>query len=183
MKPSIHLPREKIAELLQASGSTLTPEEYAASLPRLEAFAKYPGRAHAAAWSKNILIFVTVISALMALFDFGIENLIIVIGLGTVSYFETRVHRYFSEDNPAAPDLGFRNQSGFAAGILIYGLYHALVTAPVVLPPEYRDLVDAPTLQMIQEMTRFTYLIVGIVGGISQFALAWYYRSARSKDA
>jgi len=182
MKPSIHLPREKIAELLQASGSTLTPEEYAASLPPLAAFAKYPGRARAAAWSKNILILVTVISVLVALFDFGIENLIIVIGLGTVSYFETRVHRYFREDNPAAPGLGFRNQSGFAAGILIYGLYHAVATSPVTLPPEYRDLVDAPTLLLIEEVTRLAYLVVGIIGGISQFALAWYYRVAGSQD-
>jgi hypothetical protein len=183
MKPSIHLPREKIVELLQASGSTLTPEEYAASLPPVQAFTKYPGRARAAAWSKNILIFVTVISALVALFDFGIENTILLIGLATVSYFETRVHRYFREDNPDAPQLGFRNQAGFAAGILVYGLYHAVVTSPTTLPPEYRDLVDAPTMQMIQEMTRLTYLIVGIVGGISQFGLAWYYRSAQSKDA
>lgn len=181
MKPSIHLPREKIAELLQASGSTLTPEEYAASLPPDRTFENYPGRARAAAWSKNILIFVAVLSALFTVFDFGLENLIIVIGLGTVTYFETRVHRYFCENNPAAPSLGFRNQSGFAAGILVYGLYHALVSYAIALPPEYRDFVDAPTLQLIQETTRLGYLIVGIIGGISQFGLACYYRSAQGK--
>jgi hypothetical protein len=26
---------------------------------------------------------------------------------------------------------------------------------------------------------RVGYLVIGIVGGISQFGLAWYYRSAR----
>jgi hypothetical protein len=173
------MPREKIAELLQASGSTLTPEEYLASLPApAAAFEKYPGRERAAAWSKNILIFVTVISVLFTLFDLGVENIIIVIWLGSLSYFETRVHRYFSENNPAAPSLGFRNQSAFAAGILIYGIYHSAVPMDLT---EVRDLLDPSTFQMIQQMVRVGYLIVGFVGGISQFALAWYYRSAQSK--
>ena len=172
------MPREKIAELLQASGSSLTPEEYLASLPPVAGFVKYPSRARAAAWSKGILIFVTVISTVFALFDIGVENVVIVIWLGTVSYFETRVHRYFNEDNPAAPSLGFRNQAAFAAGILIYGLYHAAL--PLTLPNDVRDLLDAPTLQMLQQMVRVGYLIVGIIGGISQFALAWYYRSAEN---
>ena len=179
MKPSINMPRDKIAELLQASGSTLTPEEYLASLPPVAGFPKYPARARAAAWSKNVLIFVTVASALFALFDFGIENVVIILWLGAVSFFETRVHRYFVEENPAAPSLGFRNQSAFAAGILIYGLYHAML--PLNLPSDMLDMVDATTLQTLQQTVRVGYVVVGIVGGISQFALAWYYRGAQDK--
>jgi hypothetical protein len=177
MKPSHNIPREKLAELLQASGSSLTPEEYTASLPGTGGFTKFPSRARAATWSKNVLITVFALSVLFTLFDLGIENVIILIGLGAVTFFETRVRQYFRDDNPAAPALGFRNQACFAAGILIYGLYHALV--PDQIPPEYRDLVDPAMAVLMQSIMRVGYLVIGIVGGISQFGLAWYYRSAR----
>jgi hypothetical protein len=181
MKPSVNIPREKLAELLQASGSTLTPEEYTAALPGTGAFVKYPSRARAAAWSKNILILVLILSALMTLADFGVENIVILIGLGTVTFFETRVHRYFWEDSPDAPTLGYRNQCCFAAGILVYGLAHALLPGSISaqIPAEYREYIDSSTMTTILALTRATYLIVGIVGGVSQFWLACYYRSAR----
>jgi hypothetical protein len=177
MKPSINLPREKLAELLQASGSKLTPEEYTASLPGTGAFRKYPSRACAAAWSKNIFIVVLVLSAISTLFDLGVENIIVTIGLGVVTYFETRVHRYFWTDNPAAPALGFQNQACFAAGILAYGLYHSF--GPVPVPQEYQGMLDAGTIATLQTTVHAGYLVIGIVGGISQFGLAWYYRAAR----
>ena len=60
MKPTVNIPREKLAELLQASGSTLTPEEYTAALPGTGAFVKFPSRARGRGWSKNILIFVLI---------------------------------------------------------------------------------------------------------------------------
>jgi hypothetical protein len=181
MKPSVTIPREKLAELLQASGSALTPEEYTASLPGTGSHRKYPSRARAAAWSKNVLIFVLILSVLFTFTDFGIENILIIIGLGAVTFFETRVHRYFWDDDPAAPELGFRNQGGFAAGILVYGLYHAFV--PSQIPPEYKDLIDPSMIGTLQAMERISYLVIGIVGGVSQFALAWYYRSAGGSEA
>ena len=33
MDPLVSIPRDKLAELLQAAGSTMTPEEYLATLP------------------------------------------------------------------------------------------------------------------------------------------------------
>jgi hypothetical protein len=184
MKPTVNIPREKLVELLQASGSTLTPEEYTAALPGTGAFAKFPGRARAAAWSKNILIFVLLLSVLITLFDFGVENIVILIGLGAVTFFETRVHRYFWEDNIEAPTLGFRNQCCFAVGILIYGLYHALFPGQITseIPAELREYVDAPTMNSLVLLARGAYLVIGIVGGISQFGLACYYRSALARD-
>ncbi len=89
------------------------------------------------------------------------------------------MHRYFRDHNPAAPTLGFRNQSAFAAAILIYGLYHALQRFHLEVPREYNDVMDPATMDMIRLMGRFFYLVVGVVGGVSQFALAWYYRTAR----
>jgi hypothetical protein len=180
MKPLISIPRDKLAELLQASGSALTPEQYVASLPTQDAFKKYPSRAWAAAISKYFLLIVAALGVLTVPFlGFDFENVIIVIGLVTVTFFEYRVHRYFLEDNPQGPILGFRNQAAFAAAILIYCLYHALVPANVVIPPEYRDLMDPSTAGMVQSFERSFYLIVAIVAGGSQFGLAWYYRCAQ----
>ena len=181
MKPTINIPREKLAELLQASGSALTPEEYTAALPGTGAFVKFPSRARAALWSKNVLILVLVLSVLITLFDFGVENIILLIGLGAVTFFETRVHRSFWEDNPEAPTLGFRNQCCFAGGILIYGLYHALVPGQISaeIPSELREFIDSSTMNSLVLLTRGAYLVIGMVGGVSQFALACYYRSAR----
>ncbi len=53
MKPTVNIPREKLAELLQASGSTLTPEQYTASLPGMGPVVKFPSRALADSWCKN----------------------------------------------------------------------------------------------------------------------------------
>jgi hypothetical protein len=179
MKPTISIPREALAELLRASGSPLTPEQYVASLPEVTAYKKYPSRVRAAAWSKNILVVVAVLAVVCLPFGFDLEDVIIVIGLATVTFYEFRVHRYFSEDNPGAPSLGFRNQAAFAAAILIYGLYHALVPTQVEIPSEYREMMDPNTTGMIQAFERVFYLFIGAVGGVSQFALAWYYRSAQ----
>jgi hypothetical protein len=122
---------------------------------------------------------VAVLAGVCLPFGFDIEDVIIVIGLATVTFFEYRVHRYFRDGNPAAPSLGFRNQSCFAAGILIYGLYHAFIATHLQVPSEYIETMDPSTTAMVQAFERVFYLIIGIVGGISQFALAWYYRSAQ----
>jgi uncharacterized membrane protein YuzA (DUF378 family) len=175
----ISIPREALAELLRAAGSPLTPEQYVASLPEATTFKKYPSRARAAAWSRPVLLIATVLSALFAVFSFSVENLILLIGLAAVTFFEYRVYRYFTEQNPNAPGLGFRNQSAFAAAILIYGLYHAFAPSQVQIPAEYRDMLDPGTATAIQAFERVFYLIIGIAGGVSQFALACYYRAAR----
>src|SRR5271170_7656847 len=105
MNPLISIPREALAELLRAAGSPLTPEQYVASLPEINTYKKYPGRVKASAWSKNILVVVAVLAGLSLPFNFDFEDVIIVIGLATVTYFEFRVHRYFSEHDPKGPGL------------------------------------------------------------------------------
>ena len=47
MNSMISIPREALAQLLQASGSPLTPEQYLATLPELNMFKKYKSRATA----------------------------------------------------------------------------------------------------------------------------------------
>jgi hypothetical protein len=139
---------------------------------------KYGGRIRAAFWSKTLLGVAAVLSVLILPFDFDWESALIVAGVLTVTFFEFRVHSYFLNGDPRAPDLGFRNQSCFAAAILLYGLYHAVYPTPI--PPEYRSLFDDTTLELIQSTVRNGYLAIGILGGISQFALAWYYRGAKT---
>ena len=181
MNPFLSIPRQALAELLRASGSPLTPEQYLASLPEVGVYKKFAGRAKAAAWNKYFLLVVAVLAVLCLPFlGFDFENLIIAAGLVTVTFFEYRVHRYFRENNPQAPSLGFRNQSCFAAAILIYCLYHAF--APFQIPLETQSLVEENNLidlNTLKSMARLFYLIVAIVAGGSQFALACYYRSAR----
>lgn len=176
----ISIPREALAELLKASGSALTPEEYVASLEQGNIYSRYPSRARASVWSKSILLVVALISGVWVCLPIGFsfEGILLAVGLATVTFFEYRVHRYFRDLNDKAPELGFRNQSAFAVAILIYGLYHALVPSTVQLQ-EYNNMLDADTMEMIRSMTRVFYLLVGVVGGIAQFGLAWYYRAAR----
>lgn len=183
MNSMITIPRDALAELLKSAGSPLTPEQYIASLPAVNIVKKYAGRARASALSKNILIAAAVLSAIWLPFNFDVEDLIITAILCGVTYFEVRVHRYFCEGHPDGPSLGFRNQSFFAVAILIYGLYHAFFSAHIQLPEEYREMVDSSTLASIQSMTRVSYLIIGIVGGVSQFCLALYYRAAQGRPS
>jgi len=181
MNPFISISREKLAELLRASGSPLTPEQYVASLPETGAYKKYASRATAAAWSKYFLLVVAVLAVvLLPVLGFDFENLIIVAGLATVTFFEYRVHRYFRENDPRAPSLGFRNQSAFAAAILIYCLYHAFSTFQ--LPLQDMNLVEENNLidpSALKSLARVFYLSIAVVAGGSQFGLAWYYRSAQ----
>jgi len=179
MNSMITIPREALAELLRSAGSPLTPEQYVASLPAVNIVKKYASRARASAWSKNVLIVVAVLSVVCLPFNFDLEDLILTVGLCVVTFFECRVHRYFCEGHPNGPSLGFRNQSLFAAAILVYGLYHAFLPARVQVPEELREFADASTLATMQSMTLVAYLIIGIVGGVSQFCLAWYYRAAQ----
>jgi hypothetical protein len=180
MNRFISIPREALAELLRASGSPLTPEQYVASLPDLVTYKKYPSRAKAATVNKYCLLVVAVLAVVCLPFlGFSFENLIIAAGLVTVAFFEYRVHRYFRENNPEAPRLGFRNQSAFAAAILIYCLYHAIVPTSIPIPSEYREVMDPSMAGLMQGFERVVYLVIGVVAGGSQFALAWYYRSAQ----
>jgi hypothetical protein len=139
---------------------------------------KYRGRISAAWWSKTLIAFAAVLSVILLPFGFDWESALVVAGVLTVTFFEFRVHRYFLTGDPRAPDLGFRNQSCFAAGILLYGLYHAFYPTPI--PPAYRELLDEPTLEAFQNTIKNGYLVVGMLGGLSQFGLAWYYRGAKA---
>ncbi len=181
MNPFISIPREALAELLRASGSPLTPEQYLASLADRDIYKKYPGRAWAAAINKSCLLLVAILSVVcLPVLGFDLENLIIVAGLATVTFFEYRVNRYFREGNPEAPGLGFRNQSAFAAGILIYCLYHAFSTFQI--PVQDMNLIEENNLidpNALKSLTRLFYLGIAIVAGGSQFGLACYYRSAQ----
>lgn len=184
MNPQIFIPREALADLLKAAGSTMTPEEYIASLPDLTTYKKFPGRARMAALSKYSVLVVAVAAVLLLpVLGFTFENLVIAAGLVTVTFFEYRVHRYFRENNPLAPSLGFRNQSAFAGAILIYCLYHAF--APFQLPVDAQNMMEENNMidpNMLKSMVRAFYLFIGVLVGGSQFALAWYYRFAAPKS-
>jgi len=142
---------------------------------------KYRGRISAAWWSKTLLAIAAVISVLILPFGFDWWSALIVAGVLTVTFFEFRVHRYFLTGDPRGPDLGFRNQSCFAAAIMLYGLYHSFHPPPI--PEGYRELLDEPTIELFQYAIKNCYLMVGILGGLSQFGLAWYYRRAKSPPA
>jgi hypothetical protein len=182
MNPFLSIPREALAELLRATGSPLTPEQYLESHPDVIAYGKFPSRANAAAWNKYFVLVVAVLGLVLLPFlgDY-IENTIIVAGLVTVTFFEFRVHRYFRENNPKAPSLGFRNQACFAAGILIYCLYH--VFAAMHLPAQTQNMIEENNLPIdadaIMGLERIFYLGIAVVAGGAQFALAWYYREAQ----
>jgi hypothetical protein len=173
------IPRAALAQLLRDAGSPLTPEQYLASLPTMNIVKKYESRANASAWSKWVLAIAAVISVLFVPFSISFENILVAAGLCAVTYFEFRVNQGFREGHPGAPDLGFRNQSFFAIGILVYGLYHAFFAGKMDVPAEYRELIDSQTLATVEAVTKVGYVAIGIVGGVSQFCLAWYYRSAK----
>jgi hypothetical protein len=52
-----------------------------------------------------------------------------------------------------------------------------------MVPRELLDYMDASTLEFMKATIKYGYLTVGIVGGMSQFGLAWYYRGAKPPTA
>jgi hypothetical protein len=180
MNPLVTIPRQALAELLQAAGSTLTPEEYLATLSEADPFKRYKSRAWAAAISKYGILVIAILSVvLLPLLGFTFENIIIVVGLITVTFFEFRVHKYFLENNPKAPSLGYRNQSAFAAAILIYCLYSAF--APVQLSADDMNMIEQNNVidpGELKNLAKIFYLGIAVIAGGSQYALAVYYRGA-----
>ena len=83
---------------------------------------------------------------------------------------------------PKRLHLAFRNQSIFAAAILVYCLYHAFAPVPIshddMTMLEENNLIDPNSLK---SLVRTMYLLVGITAGGSQFWLAWYYRGAQGE--
>jgi hypothetical protein len=146
---------------------------------------QYRGRITAAWWSKTLLAIAAVISVLLLPFGFDVWSALLVAGVLTVTFFEFRVHHYFRTGDTRAPGLGFRNQSCLAAAILLYGLYHALRPEPIesMLPQWYIEMVGTDAVDSLQTTIRDGYLLIGILGGLSQFGLAWYYRSAGAPAA
>jgi len=142
---------------------------------------KYRSRAAAAWWNKTFLAMASVISVLLLLLGFDWWSALIVAAILTVTYFEFRVHHYFLTGDARAPGLGFLNQSCFAVAILLYGFYHAVYPPQIqaLVPQEMRDLVDPSMVDFMQTTVVIGYLVIGILGGLSQFGLAWYYRSAK----
>jgi len=175
----VSIPYDALTALLKASGSTLTPDQYLATFITVDPYRKFRGRATAAVWSKYFLLAAAALSIGLTCIpsNFGVEGVLVSVSLSVLTYFEYRVHAAFVERKPEAATLGFRNQSAFAAFILIYCLYHAF--APVQIPTEYREYVDPDLMGSIRVFTQAFYLLVGVVGGASQFGLACYYRSAR----
>ena len=183
MERSLSIPRQALADLLRSSGSALTPEAYLASLQQGAAFETYPSRATASWWSMCILACAAVLSLVWIPLDFPLESFFIVGLIVLFTVIEYRVHRGFAELNPNAPVLGFRNQSGFALAILVYGLYHAFAPLPASMQTLIDSLnsIDSTMPPLIKTILRIGYLTLGVVGGASQFALAWFYLRARGR--
>jgi hypothetical protein len=186
MNPFVTIPREALAELLRNTGSTLTPEQYLATLQQNQEtspFRKYRSRAIAAAISKYSLLVVAIAAVLLLpVLGFDFENIIITVGLVAVTFFEYRVHKYFRENDPRAPGLGFRNQAIFAAAVLVYCFYSAY--APFQMPAGGMGLVEDSNVidpAMLKVVVRSFYLFIAVLVGGSQFWLACYYRGAQAK--
>ena len=175
----ISIPRQALEELLKAAGSQLTPEQYLASLMVASPYRRYPSRAIASLWSKGLLVVPAIISVVWQVFDLSLEGVIVAVILTAITFFEYRVNQYFREENLKAPDLGYYNQSAFAVFILLYCIYHAYMASPTAMMREYNNMLDPDQMAAFQSMIKMSYVIVGIAGGLSQFGLAWYYRSAR----
>ena len=175
----IPIPRQALADLLQAAGSPLTPEAYLATLSPSEGFEKYPSRAKVALWSKHILLAAAIISGVWICLPFGFDlsGLLVAIALAVLTFFEYRVHAYFCARNPKAPRLGFRNQTGLAVTIFIYGIYHAML--PFQVPTWLDSFIDPTSLALMKTVIRYGYIAIAVVGGISQFGQAWFYWKAR----
>ncbi len=180
----VSIPREALAALLKASGSPLTLEAYLNSLREFDGYEKYASRQTAATWSKYFIQIAAIVSGLAICIpaNFGFEGVLVTVILAGITFFEFRVYRAFRDRKPEAPTLGFRNQSAFATFILIYCLYHAFAPMQIQVPGELREYMDPDIGPLIRTVTIATYLIIGVVGGISQFGLAWYYWAARVKE-
>ncbi len=51
------------------------------------------------------------------------------------------------------------------------------------IPEEYRDLLDPDQVALIEGMVKYSFVVAGALGGLSQFGLACYYRFAQSPAA
>lgn len=183
MNPLISVPRQALGDLLRKSGSKYrTPEEWLASLKETKLYTLYPGRARAAAVSAYFLIAAAVISILCVFISFCFENVLLAIIITGIAWVEHFTLRGFRTWDKRAPIMGCYNQIVFASIIVLYGTYNAFLTGPIQIPADYKDSIDPDMLGWVSSGEKLFYILVAVIGGGSQYLMAWYYYRAKSDN-
>jgi hypothetical protein len=142
-------------------------------------------RARAAYWSRFWLVLSAIVSWLSFLLGPTFEGFLAAALLTGMSIAEFQVYRLFRADDLRAAAIGWWNQCLFAALFVIYGGYHGLF---VTISPGLRQAVDTALelrgmdetmmVPSLHDDVRLCYFAIALVGGIGQFGLACFYRSA-----
>jgi hypothetical protein len=98
---------------------------------------------------------------------------ILLIGMTIVEF---KVYAFFLAADVRGSIYGWWNQCLFSVLFLIYGGYHGTF---VFVSPEVQSMVDPSMVSLIMNLERMIYYVIGVVGALGQFWLAYYYRSAR----
>jgi len=171
------VPEGVLVQLLKDGGHSSSPREYlAAHRHKIEAGEMYQKRARVAYWSIVWLGFSTAFS----LFSFAVhqnwEDFISVILLGTMTYVEFHVRRWFIDGDIRGSTYGYWNQTAFALAFLVYGIYHALIPSPILSSPALLELAGQEAINRLVMIATGGYLLIGVVCGACQYSLALYYK-------
>lgn len=144
-------------------------------------------RADAAYWSRFWLVLSAAVSWISFVLSPDVEGLVAGVLLTGMAMVEFQVYRLFLAGDLRAAEIGWWNQCIFAALFVVYGGYHGTFAT---VPPWMQQSVDV-VLQMqgldesalqvsLLDDVRWFYYAVAIVGGVCQFWLALFYRTAKA---
>jgi hypothetical protein len=177
MAKIVSIPEETLKELLRAAGRDESVAQFLAggeTQRRIQLGQRFQRRAAAAFYSQYWLLFSAIFSWIFVAATPDVEGILSGILLSCMTVMEHKVQLWFKEGDDRGIIWGWRNQCLFALLFLIYGAYHGLFTSS--MPSELNEYVDADAIKgTVEGVARLVYFSVGIVGGLGQFCLAWYY--------
>jgi hypothetical protein len=175
----VQIPEATLEALLREAGRTESVDDYlrTGDVPaQLQAGHRLLKRARAAYWSRFWLLFSAGVTCLSFLTGPNFEDFISGILLIGMTIVEFKVYAFFLAVDVRGSIYGWWNQCLFSVLFLIYGGYHGTF---VSVSPEIQSMVDPSMISMIMNLERLIYYVIGVVGALGQFWLAYYYRSAR----
>jgi hypothetical protein len=179
MAKLVHIPESTLEGLLREAGRTESVDAYlrsAAIQGDVQEGQRLLRRARAAYWSRFWLFASAFVTWALFLPGPSVEGFISGVLLTGMTIVEFKVYSLFLAADARGAIYGWWNQCLFSVLFLIYGVYHGTYVTP---SPEIEAWVDPSMMPMLATIERITYYSIAFAGGLGQFVLACYYRTAR----
>ena len=168
------MPEQALEELLRKAEKSNLTDFLKQQAPVIATGKSYMRRQRSAFWSIMWLSLSTFFALIALMFSWRFVDLLSLGVLGTLTYYEVKVHQLFRDGDPKGAILGYHNQCAFAVFFVVYAVYQSF---SVTVPPELAQATSPAFSSLYVTGSRCDYAFIGLVCAAGQYMLAIFYRS------